>query len=405
MWLEYSVSRDAAFCYPCRFFSTCVRREDDCFITTGYRNWKNATGMSGRLMKHSKSQRHITASAAWADFKRNQQSQTSISSSLSQVCRKQIQNNRHYINTIIEVLLFCALQEIPLRGHREGENSRNKGNFLELIDIISNHDSVVKNKLQVAPRNALYTSHGIQDELLKILSNKVVQTICQRVKESGYYSIIADESRDSSKQEQMSFAVRYVDMTDGSVQEHFLTFIQAESLDASSLSSYIKQLVSTYDFDTNKMVSQGYDGASVMSGHCTGVQTRVREFAPYAAYIHCYAHVLNLVLVDSIKSVSFASEFFTLLEALYVFVSSSKIHVLFMNKQHQCNPHKQPLELQKLSDTRWVCRYAAVNVCRTYHSLILTVEEVADSSVTGNRSKRLISPDQIFFLCCSFDHI
>ena len=69
MWLEYSVSRDAAFCYPCRFFSTCVRREDDCFITTGYRNWKNATGMSGRLMKHSKSQRHITASAAWADFK------------------------------------------------------------------------------------------------------------------------------------------------------------------------------------------------------------------------------------------------------------------------------------------------------------------------------------------------
>ena len=158
-------------------------------------------------------------------------------------------------------------------------------------------------------------------------------------------------------------------MTDGSVQEHFLTFIQAESLDASSLSSYIKQLVSTYDFDTNKMVSQGYDGASVMSGHCTGVQTRVREFVPYTAYIHCYAHVLNLVLVDSVKSVSFASEFFTLLEVLYVFVSSSKIHVLFMNKQHQCNPHKQPLELQKLSDTHWVCMYAAVNaVCRTYDS-------------------------------------
>ena len=53
-----------------------------------------------------------------------------------------------------------------------------------------------------------------------------------------------------------------------------------------------------------------------------------------------------------------------------------------MKKQHQCNPHKQPIELQKLSDTRWVCRYAAVNaVCCTYDSLLLTVEEVADSSV------------------------
>ena len=67
--------------------------------------------------------------------------------------------------------------------------------------------------------------------------------------------------------------------------------------------------------------------------HCTGVQTRVREFAPYATYIHCYAHVLNFVLVDSVKSIKSASEFFTLLEALYVFVSSSKIHVLFMDKQ------------------------------------------------------------------------
>ena len=381
MWLEYSVSKNAVFCYPCRFFSG-VQKGDDCFITTGYRNWKNATGMSGRLMKHTQSQRHINASAAWGDFKRNQQSQTSIASTLRQERRQQIQENRHYMKTIIELLLYCALQEISLRGHREGVNSRNKGNFLELVDIVSNHDSVVKNRLHVGPRNALYTSHSIQDELLKILSNKVVHTICEQVKEAGFYSIIADESRDTAKQEQMSFAIRYVDMTDGCVQEHFLTFIQAQSLDALSLSSYIKQLISTYDFDTNKMVSQGYDGASVMSGHCTGVQTRVREFAPYAAYIHCYAHVLNLALVDSVKRVSCASEFFTLLEALYVFVSSSKIHVLFVKKQHQCNPHKQPIELQKLSDTRWVCRYAAVNaVCCTYDSLLLTVEEVADSSV------------------------
>ena len=57
-----------------------------------------------------------------------------------------------------------------------------------------------------------------------------------------------------------------------------------------------------------------------MSGR---VQRRVREFAPNAVYIHCYAHVLNLALVDSVKSIGEASEFFHLLEALYVFVSSS----------------------------------------------------------------------------------
>lgn len=69
----------------------------------------------------------------------------------------------------------------------------------------------------------------------------MVHTICQQLKQAGFYSIIADESRDASKQEQMSFAVRYIDMADGCVHEHFLTFIQAEKLDALSLSSYIKQ--------------------------------------------------------------------------------------------------------------------------------------------------------------------
>ncbi len=178
----------------------------------------------------------------------------------------------------------------------------------------------------------------------------------------------------------MSFVVRYFNTSNGTINERFLSFSHAKCLDASSLSEYIKELITDFDFDFNKLVSQGYDGASVMSGQHSGVQTRVRKFAPYAQYIHCHAHVLNLVLVDYVRSVQAASEFFVLLEALYVFVSTSKVHVIFVENQKQLHPDKQPLELQKLSDTRWVCRYAAVNaVCRTFDSLLLTVEKVAES--------------------------
>ena len=31
-WLEYSMSKDAGYCYPCRFFSTGVQRGEKCFI-------------------------------------------------------------------------------------------------------------------------------------------------------------------------------------------------------------------------------------------------------------------------------------------------------------------------------------------------------------------------------------
>ena len=94
-------------------------------------------------------------------------------------------------------------------------------------------------------------------------------------------------------------------------------------------------------------------------------------------YIQCHTHILNLVLVDSVRSVQLASQFFVLLEALYVFISTSKVHVIFVEKQKRLHPSKQPLELQKLSDTRLVSRYVAVNAA--FDSIVLTVGEVAES--------------------------
>ena len=47
------------------------------------------------------------------------------------------------------------------------------------------------------------------------------------------------------------------------------------------------------------MIGQGYDGASTMSGKEKGVQAIVKESYPLAVYVHCSAHILNLVLVKS----------------------------------------------------------------------------------------------------------
>ena len=70
-----------------------------------------------------------------------------------------------------------------------------------------------------------------------------------------------------------------------------------------------------------------------MSGSCSGVQQRIKMIAPNATYLHCYAHCLNLALVDCVHKVQDASEFFALMELLYVFISSTKAHELFLKKQ------------------------------------------------------------------------
>ena len=78
-----------------------------------------------------------------------------------------------------------------------------------------------------------------------------------------------------------------------------------------------------------------------MSGRCSGVQQRIREVAPHAIYIHCYAHNLNLALVDCVKGNSDAREFFSLIQALHVFISSSKTHTIYTEKQKNLQPDKQ----------------------------------------------------------------
>ena len=184
-----------------------------------------------------------------------------------------------------------------------------------------------------------------------------------------------------SKQEQLSIVLRYVDHSGEipSVVERFLTFVVASNLTAEHLSKYILDTLSLFNLDTNKIVSQGYDGASVMSGCSIGVQQRIKEVVPHATYIHCHAHCLNLVLVDCVKANCHASDFFIIVQALYVFMSTSKAHVVYLDMQNHLHPEKQKRQLQRLSDTRWACRYLSLDVISsTYDSVLATLESIAD---------------------------
>ena len=96
-------------------------------------------------------------------------------------------------------------------------------------------------------------------------------------------------------------------------------YVEAKRMDAEGLVTYIINTLQEHELvDPSQITSQGYDGASVMSSHCTGVHQRIKQVAPQALYVHCYAHCLNLVLVDTTKIVPQASEFVVLMETLYV---------------------------------------------------------------------------------------
>lgn len=89
-----------------------------------------------------------------------------------------------------------------------------------------------------------------------------------------------------------------------------------------------------------------------MSGPYKGLQSRIQKQNEKALYVHCHAHCLNLVLVESTKSSIHFVSFLTIVEKLYTFIANfTKQHSAFVQTQQTMNPGQCALELQRLSDT------------------------------------------------------
>lgn len=377
-WLEYSVINDAAYCFPCRMFDERCYRTDSPFTHVGLKDWKHATGKKGRLCEHERSATHMEAVVSWEQYKLNHQRGTTIGQRLDNLGKQAIKDNRHFIKTVAAILLVCAKQEIAIRGHDEREDSKNPGNFLSILKLIAAHDEIVRSKLEKGPNNAKYTSPQIQNELLEVMGDIVLEKILDEVQMAGHYSLLADETKDLSRKEQLSIVLRYV--WNGNIYERFIGYTFLEQLDAKSLCSYICQMLQKCNLQLENCVCQCFDGAAVMSGRCSGVQTRFKELAPKAMYVHCCAHRLNLVIVDCMRDVPSARAFFSLLQAVYVFVSSSKVNVLFEKVQAELRPGKQQRRLKRLIETRWSCNYEAIEAIKeTFGTVLATLQLVSES--------------------------
>ncbi|XP_046860969.1 zinc finger MYM-type protein 1-like [Xenia sp. Carnegie-2017] len=169
--------------------------------------------------------------------------------------------------TITEAVLYLSRQEIAFRGHDESSGSMNRGNYREIIE----------------------------DEIVKEID------CCT------FLSIQVDEATDVSTKEQLSVIVR---MDKGeSVIVRQLGFVDVScDRTATAISSVVRGKLSQYNNVKEKFIGQTYDGASVMSGHLNGVQAQVQQDYPYAQFVHCAAHRLNLVLCQAASSISPTSE-------------------------------------------------------------------------------------------------
>lgn len=115
-----------------------------------------------------------------------------------------------------------------------------------------------------------YTSKTIQNKILEVLADIVRNDILKEVKQSRAFSILADETKDLKKQEQIYFVLRY--FYNRTVHESFMHFQHADKLDAAGLTEKIVGSLQKYGLEYKEhLVGKGYDRAVVMSGRHHGV--------------------------------------------------------------------------------------------------------------------------------------
>ncbi|KAD4178471.1 hypothetical protein E3N88_27062 [Mikania micrantha] len=155
--------------------------------------------------------------------------------------KKQDSKQRHEyrlrLSTSMRVAKKLLNQGQAFRGHDESDESSNKGNFLEWLELIGEvNEEIGKVILRNAPGNNQMTSPKIQQDIIHCFA----------------------------QEEQMVVVIRYVDKY-GVVKERFIGLVHVMETSALTLKSGIDDLFGRHGLSVAKIIGQGYDGASNMS--------------------------------------------------------------------------------------------------------------------------------------------
>ena len=232
-----------------------------------------------------------------------------VSCALDEARRRQIQQHnqtatryarmlKHHVDAVV----FLSAQGIAFRGHDESKLSSNRGNLIELLDLIGNYSNDFRVFLD--KQKITYTSHPPQNDLIECVFQEVKKEVQRRIDNSQFLAVMMDETSDVSRVEQSAVSVCLINK--GEVEEHLLGIIEcSKDTSANTFTALLLKTLEDYkitpDNGGKKLIGQSYDGAATMSGELSGVQKQVQDRFPAAYYNHCVAHRISLCASQSAK--------------------------------------------------------------------------------------------------------
>ncbi|XP_025791867.1 zinc finger MYM-type protein 1-like [Panicum hallii] len=273
--LEYSESGGRAYCLLCFVSSKNIKKRSgfDVFTAQGFDNYKKVhDGKNCAFLVHMGSDPYSTHNNAVTECRNLLNWPNHIINIMVVASDRDKERNRLRLKTSIADVRWLTFQSCSFRGHDETPQSKNRGNFIEMLKLLAEFNPEIASVvLENAPQFAKYTSPDIQKELSSIIAMKIRKHIREEI---GYskFSILVDETCDVAKREQMALVFRFVD-SDGILQERFFDLIHVKNTKALTLKKELSNVLSSCGFDVQNLRGQGYDGASNMKEELNGWQT------------------------------------------------------------------------------------------------------------------------------------
>lgn len=360
-WIEYSVVCDAVFCYPCRNYSIAKSSTRDEFVGIGFNVWSKALASNRGFKRHASSAAHIGAVASWQSRIHADENSNTVHIQLN---AKFVEKRRYYMEAVIDVVNFLCKNELALRGDWDKLNQHETGLFNGLFDFTLNRDAKLRECEKAMPPNVNYRSPQIQNEVIELWSTALTERIADEVNQAPFSTLMLDGTKDKNGCEIMSIAMRYV--LNGVPKEKLVGLEKCVDLSAKAITKVVLDALRSYGIDESKIISQCYDGASVMKGDgkIGGVQKHIQhELGRAIPFVHCFNHRLHLVLCGAISNNEYAKDFFEECRMIHDFFSRFKFKAFYDGKA-----------IARLIPTRWDGHLKSTeSIFANYHELVSTL--------------------------------
>lgn len=203
-----------------------------------------------------------------------------------------------------------------------------------------------------------------------MMAHDVLRKLIGEVQSAGVFSVIMDETTDITVNEQVSVCLRYV-TENLEPEERVLGFYETPKTTADTLFQLLKDVLMRFALPVNKCRGQCYDGASNVSGIRTVLQARMQALESRAQYIHCTAHVVNLVVHDVSENIPACRNFLTNIRDLVTLIRNSPKRLAWFQEFQDDNA----LSLRPLCPTRWTLKMASLQSIASNYSVMLECME------------------------------